>query len=72
MAIAIGLIISAAYAEARMADYEMGMIESLSTGIINEAYVFLIPGIVAALAGACLVQMGSNRKNKCQNKEINS
>ena len=70
MAIAIGLIISAAYAEAHMADYEMGMIESLSMGIINEAWVFLIPGIIAAFAGAGLAHIGLILKNA--NRESNS
>ncbi len=70
VSIAIGLIIGAAYAEAHMADYEMGIIESLSTGIANEAWGFLVPGILAAFAGAGLAHVGVIRKNG--NKESNS
>ena len=57
------------YAEAHMADYEMGIIESLSTGIANEAWGFLVPGILAAFAGAGLAHIGVIRKNG--NKESN-
>lgn len=64
VSVAIGLVISAAYAESSMADYEMGVIESICTGIRNLGYEFIVPGIVAAYAGAFLIHFGMRRKKQ--------
>lgn len=56
IAVALGLVVGAAWAEFWLTDVRAGFIDSLVDGVSNFGQDLLAPGVAAALAGALVTQ----------------
>jgi len=69
LAEASGIVAGAAWAEFRISDVTMGVIQSLVAAVLNEGPELLGPWIMAGFAGAFLAWLGLRRKMRRQQRQ---